>query len=706
MKNARFLLKMLGGYRWLLIVPLLATFAQTGASVLSAFPLKFIFDKLVHNIDPSFPMADPALKYFDRLFPGSVAPDQVHSSLAVIFFAAAMLAVVGALTGVLSHIQIVTASHIGRNVTSQLRNLLFEHLQGLPLGWHGRQKHGDLVQRVTGNIQDIEKLIIDGLVDLLAGILTLIGMVIVMLLYNWQFALLSIVTVPPLFLVVLSYTRSIKSATKQAAKSAGHVASVATEAMSAITEVKAFTLEEREQSVFQTTVERYRSAGLRAGRLEGEFNALVTVILAISTVVVMGIGAYVAAGHAFRFGPMFIAGGTVTIGTVSLFLTYLKQLYQPMRDLSKLTNLAASALSAAERIQEVLDERPEMVDSATEDGTWARLRGEISFRNVTFGYRKDVPVLRGVNLDVRAGERVALVGLSGSGKTTLVKLIPRFFELWGGEILIDGHDSRQYPLEMVRQNVGFVLQDSVLFEGTIRDNLAIGRPAATDDEIEAAARKAHIHDDIMRMPAGYDAQVLEHGKNFSGGQRQRLAIARALVRDAPILVLDEPTASLDVEAEAEVMRAIEQLVIGRTVLMITHRLSTIGQNDRVVVLDGGEIVESGTPGELRRAGGVFARIMAQNDARQNKPQANAYAGRVEPARAGIARAFLQDILADGPVRSRDILTEAGVCGVDHRTLVRARRELGVTSSRSRGGEWYWLLPVAVAASRPAVAAAG
>ena len=599
MTNARFLLRTLGGYRWLLIVPLFATFGQVAAGVLAAFPLKFILDKLVHHTDPTFPYAGAALTFFDQLLPGNVGPDEAHSALSVILCSAAILVVIAVLSGMLTHVQMVMASHIGRSVTSRLRNLLFEHLQELPLGWHGRQKQGDLVQRVTGNIQDIEKLIVDGLVDLLAGVLTLIGMLAVMLLFNWQFALLSVVTVPALFLVVLSYTKAIKAAAKQAARSAGHVASIASEAMGAITEVKAFTLEERELSLFQTTVERYRAAGLRAGRLEGEFNALVAIILAVSTVTVMGIGSYVAVGNTFRWGPIAIVGGTLSVGTLTVFLAYLKQLYQPMRDLAKLSNLAASALSGAERIQEVLNEPVEVAESSQGEGTWARLRGDVTFQNVEFGYRRGEPVLTDLNLHIGAGERVALVGLSGSGKTTLVKLIPRFFEAWSGAVLIDGHDSRLYPLDMLRQNIGFVLQDSVLFEGTIRDNLAIGRPGATDAEIEEAARKAHIHDDIVRMPGGYDAQVLEHGKNFSGGQRQRLAIARAFVRDAPILVLDEPTASLDVEAEAEVMRAIEQLIVGRTVIMISHRLGTLAPNDRVIVLDGGRIVESGTPAQLR-----------------------------------------------------------------------------------------------------------
>jgi ABC-type multidrug transport system fused ATPase/permease subunit len=694
-KNVRFLFENLRGYRLLLLLPIALTFAEVAAAVLAAFPFKFIVDKLVYKRDPSFTYSDRILGLVEQAVSNQPTTGASHSLLAVIVFSAAMLVVLGAASGLFTHLQIFLASYIGRSVTSRLRNLLFQHVQDLSLDWHLRQKQGDLVQRITGNIQDIEKLIIDGLVDLLSGILSLAAMLTVMLLFNWQFALLSIVAVPALFGVVLKYTKSIKAATKVAAKSAGHVADIATEAIGAITEVKAFTLQQRETSLFTGYVTGYRSAGLRAGRLEAEFNGLVTVVLAVSTVTVMGVGAYVVGGHTFAIGPLSVPAYSLTIGTLTIFLAYLKQLYQPMRDLSKLTNLAATGLSGAERIREVLQEQPEVTEPSS--GSYhrpGRLAGEIRFQGVGFGYQKDVSVIEGLDLEIRAGEKIALIGLSGSGKTTLVKLIPRFHEVTAGSISVDGLDSRSYPLEMLRRNVGFVLQDSVLFEGTIRDNLAIGRPEANQDEIEEAAIKAHIHEDIMRMPGGYDAKVREHGKNFSGGQRQRLAIARAIVRDAPILILDEPTASLDVEAEAIVMRAIEELIEGRTVIMISHRLNTLGKVDRIVVLDGGRIIESGKPSELRKKGGVFARMLAQQDETRSQLEPRHPVSTMGEATSKIARAFLQDILADGPVLTRDILTEAAVCGLDARALTRARRELAVRSRRSRGGEWFWFRPAA------------
>jgi ABC-type multidrug transport system fused ATPase/permease subunit len=284
-----------------------------------------------------------------------------------------------------------------------------------------------------------------------------------------------------------------------------------------------------------------------------------------------------------------------------------------MKNLSKLMNLTSSAASGAERLQEILDEVPEMVEPVRVYQGRDRVRGEVTLRNVVFGYDAGSPVLRGVDLHVAAGRRIALVGLSGCGKTTLVKLIPRFFEAWSGSVLVDGIDVEDYPLAVLRDNISLVLQDSVLFEGTVRENIALGRPDATDEEIVAAARKAHIHDTVAALPGGYAARVREGGRNLSGGQRQRLAIARAILRDAPILILDEPTASLDVEAEAEVMRALQTLVRGRTVLMISHRLSTLGSVDEIVVLDRGRVAEQGTHAELSRAGGLFARLLDEQN---------------------------------------------------------------------------------------------
>src|SRR5579884_3979172 len=581
----KFLYRNMKGLRGLVVLAVVLTVFQVSSDIFAAFPLKFIPSK-VQNVgnDPVclFPFLDPIESWFDipqidrslqpdpNLPPNPppeaqcpVNPNDVHarivlvshSTVGVIVFSVVILVIFGLLSALLAFLDLYLAAYIGQQLTARLRNQLFDHLQRLSLDWHGKQKKGDLVQRVTGNIADIEKLVTDGLVDLLAGVLTLIGVISVMLFLSPQYTLIALAIAPALFMIVLGYTKNIKAAAKRAAKATGQVADVATEDINALTVIKVFTREEREAMRFGSYVDKNKHASLRAGWLQAQFTPLVTLLVILGTAAVIGIGGYVANGLPFSIGPFTIAAESVDIGTLILFLTFLKLLYQPMRDLSKLATLANTAGSGAERIQEVLEQAPEVKDSPI-PGPYTgpqHFRGEITFENVWMSYVAGQPVLKGISLHLNPGKRVALVGLSGGGKTTLVKLISRFYDIQQGVIKIDGVDIRLYPLDVLRNNISMVLQDSVLFEGTIRENIAIGRPGASIEQIIEAAKKANIHETIMNMPEGYDTTVREQGKNFSGGQRQRIAIARAILRDAPILILDEPTAALDVEAEAEVM---------------------------------------------------------------------------------------------------------------------------------------------------------
>jgi ABC-type multidrug transport system fused ATPase/permease subunit len=633
-----FLYHNLKGYRLLVVLAIAVTVAQVGSDLVAAMPLKFIPSKVSNpRADPActFPFLDPVLNFFDKFDPTAVkvqgelkTPASLpcptvetdskprlthHSIVGVIIFSVFLLIIFGVLSGFLVYIQLFLASFIAQHLTARLRSRLFEHLQRLSLDWHGKQKKGDLVQRVVGNIADIEKLVTDGLVDLLAGTLTLIGVATIMLIISPSYTLLSLAIAPALFMIVFSYTRNIKAAAKKASKATGQVAEVATEDINALTVIRAFTLEEREDMRFKKYVGKNREAGLTAGGLQAQFTPLVSVLIVLGTAIVIGVGGYVAARNSFSIGPFRIAAASVDIGTLVLFLTYLKMLYQPMRDLSKLTNLASSATSGAERIQEVLDQAPEVTETYAPYTGPTRLKGDISFEHVYFGYTPERAVLQDINLHIPAGRKVALVGLSGGGKTTLVKLIPRFYEYQYGTLKIDGVDNRFYPLNVLRTNVSMVLQDSVLFEGSIRENIEIGRPGASIEAIIDAAKKANIHDTIMKTLGGYDRPIREQGKDLSGGQRQRMAIARAILRDAPILILDEPTAALDVESEAEVMHALDKLVFGRTVLMISHRLSTLGNVDEIIVLKNGGIVEQGSYKDLKRKGGIFAGLLEEQN---------------------------------------------------------------------------------------------
>ncbi len=635
----RYLYRSLHGYRLYVALAIFLTVAQVACDICAAFPLKFIPSKVGNpGADPSctFPFLNPVLKLFDTpvldpslsqapyappltpcpissSHPADAIMTSQHSVNGVIVFSMLMLIVFGALSAFMAFVDLYLATYIGQNLAARMRSELFDHLQRLSLDWHGKQKKGNLVQRVIGNIADIQKLVTDGLVDLLAGALTLTAVLCVMLFLSVPYTLISLSIAPVLFVAVLAYTKSIKLATKMVAKSTGHMAEVATEDINALTVIKVFTREQREYLRFGGFVDATRRAGLRAGGLQAQFTPIVSLLVMLGTAIVIGVGGYVAAGDTFHIGFFTIPAGSVDIGTLILFLFFLKLLYQPMRDLSKLTTLWSSAAAGVERIQEVLSQEPEALESSEPYDGPTRFSGDITFQHVDFSYVPDRTVLRDLSLHIPAGRKMALVGLSGGGKTTLVKLIPRFYGVQRGRVLIDGEDNRSIPLSVLRQNVSMVLQDSVLFEGTIRDNIAVGKPGAPDDEIVEAAQRANIHDAIMDDLGGYDRMVREQGSDLSGGQRQRVAIARAILRDAPILILDEPTAALDVEAEAEVMRALDTLIEGRTVLVISHRLSTLGNVDEIIVLKEGQIVEQGAFRELKRKNGVFAGLLAEQN---------------------------------------------------------------------------------------------
>jgi ATP-binding cassette subfamily B protein len=641
----RFLYQNMKGLRALVALAAIITVLQVSCDIAAAFPLKFIPSKVQNpGNDPAclFPFLNPIESWFDipqidptlqpdpHFAPGFPVQAQCpinpndprgrivlvrHTTLGVIVFSLLILIIFGLLSALLAFIDLYLAAYIGQLLTARLRNWLFDHLQRLSLIWHGKQQKGDLVQRVTGNIADIEKLVTDGLVDLLAGVLTLVGVVTVMLFLSVPYTLLALAMGPALFVMVMAYTRNIKAATRKAAKATGQLAYVATEDINALTLIKVFTREKLEAVRFGTYVDKNKRARLRAGWLQAQFTPLVTLLVILGTATVIGVGGYVASGYAFNIGPLSIDPYSVDVGTLILFLTFLKLLYQPMRDLSKLATLASTAASGAERVQEVLDQAPEVKES-TLPGPYSgpqRFQGEITFENVVMEYVPEVPVLQGITLHIGAGKKIGLVGLSGGGKTTLVSLIPRFYDFQQGTIKIDGVDSRLYPLDVLRNNVSMVLQDSLLFEGTIAENIAFGRPGSPIEDIVEAAKKAQIHETIMSLPDGYDTLVSEQGQNFSGGQRQRLAIARAILRDAPILILDEPTTSLDVEAEIEVLKALHTLMAGRTVLTISHRLSTLGHVDEIVMLSEGRIAEQGTFHELKRRGELFAALLEEQN---------------------------------------------------------------------------------------------
>jgi ABC-type multidrug transport system fused ATPase/permease subunit len=534
----------------------------------------------------------PLSQVIDRvLTPGGAnAGDRMYVAMAV----AALLALVG-LTALADYwsTRLLTAS--GLHLGSDLRAAVFQHLQRLSLTYHGERQVGDLSSRVTGDADRAQDMVVQVLSVLVPNGLLVIGMFAVMATIDPWFALLSIAVSPPLALNVVRSTRRLSAASKQARRLDGQVSATATESLSAVHLVQAFSLEHAQNRRFGTVASESVAAGLETARLQARFSPMIDVASAVATGVVLW------------FGADRVIEGRLSLGVLLVFLSYLGSLYKPIKAIAKLGTVTAKGVAAAERVMDVLATEPQV-----RERSWARPmprgRGRITFDAVHAGYG-DVEVLRGVDLDIESGETLAIVGTTGAGKTTLVSLVPRLADPRRGRVLIDGHDLRDATLASVRAQTSMVLQDSVLLRGTLRSNIAVGRPGATDAEVARAADLALVSEFAARLPDGLDTMIGERGVNLSGGQCQRVAIARAILRDSPILVLDEPTSALDAQSEDAIVEALRHLPAGRTTLVIAHRLSTVRTADRIVVLEHGLVVEQGSHAQLLRLGGRYRHLV-------------------------------------------------------------------------------------------------
>jgi subfamily B ATP-binding cassette protein MsbA len=412
---------------------------------------------------------------------------------------------------------------------------------------------------------------------------------------NWRFTLIALSVAPVLAVVVYTFTRRIKKASREVRKKEGQIVSVMQEVLSSIRVVKAFAQEEYEQHRLEEQSLEGVEIALRARSLKAKLYPLVEVIVAIGTALVLWVG-----GH-------MVLAGTLSAGSLIVFIFYIGKMYKPMQELSKMTDAYSKAAVSYERIREVLDTQNEIRD-VRKAKRLARVHGEIEFDRVTFGYEAGAPVLKDVSFKIEPGQLVALVGPSGAGKTTIISLIPRFYDTLSGSVKIDGVDVRRLAQKTLRQHVGFVLQETLLFHAPVWKNIAYGKPDATRAEIVRAAELANAGEFIRRLPDGYDTVLGERAVNLSGGQRQRIAIARAVICDTPILILDEPSAGLDAASEKLVFEALDRLIKGKTAVVIAHRLSTIRRADCIFVVKEGEIVERGTHGELLQTGGLYAEL--------------------------------------------------------------------------------------------------
>jgi ABC-type multidrug transport system fused ATPase/permease subunit len=515
-----------------------------------------------------------------------------------LLLAVVSLAVIVAIGALFDYWSTRLLSSAGLHVANDMRGRAFTHLHRLSLGYHEQHQVGDLTARVTADVDHTQDLLVQMLANLFPNLLLLVGMFVVMLEVDPFLTLLSLMTTPLLVFAIHRSRRTLRQASRRVRRADGEVASAATESLGAIGLVQAFTLERHQSGHFEQLSGDSLVAGVEAVRLQARFAPMVDAAGLLSTLIVLWVGAN------------RVASGQMKLGVLLIFLTYVGSLYKPVRALSKLTTIFTKGMAAAERIEDVLSTEPDIRDRPGAILAPPFL-GHIRFDEVTFSYGRE-PVLWAVSFDIQAGETVALVGPTGAGKSTLAALVPRLIEPRLGTVLIDEHDIRGYALSSLRSQVSMVLQDTVLLRGTIRENIACGRPGASWRAVERAAKLALVDEFTDRLPDGLDTHLAERGVDLSGGQRQRIAIARAILRDAPILILDEPTSALDTQSEELIVTALDNLPKSRTTLIIAHRLSTVRRADRIVVLDGGTIVEEGTHELLMRRSGMYSRLQRRS----------------------------------------------------------------------------------------------
>lgn len=516
-------------------------------------------------------------------------PDRVDLVLAIAVAAQLLLV---AVTAFVDYWSTRLLSSAGLHVATDLRERVFGHLNRLSLRFHGENRVGDLAARVTGDIDRTQELLVQTFAVLAPNLVLVVGMFTVMVLIDLTFTLVALAVTPLLVIVVTRATTDLKRAARRARKADGQLAAAASESLSAIHLVQAFAIEPVQEEQLGRLSRHSLDAGLESVRLQARFSPSVDIAGAVSV------------GAVLWFGAHRVLAGELTLGGMLVFLSYLGSLYKPVKALAKLSSVVAKGVSAAERVTDVLGESP-AIDDAPGARTAPRLRGRIEFRNVSFSYGRE-PVLDGFQLTVEPGETVALVGPTGAGKSTIASLVARLADPTDGAVAVDGVDLRAFTTASLRRQISMVLQDPVLLSGTLRDNIAIGRPHARPEEIDRAAGLALVTEFSSRLPLGLDTPIGERGANLSGGQRQRVAIARAILRDAPVLILDEPTSALDAESEELIVQALAALPSGRTTIVIAHRLSTVQRADRIVVLDRGRVVEIGRHEDLIAHGGRYA----------------------------------------------------------------------------------------------------
>jgi ABC-type multidrug transport system fused ATPase/permease subunit len=580
---SRLVFELIRPYRGWLSIVFAAMLVQIGTSLAAPWPLKLVIDDALgsHHLPHWLEWAH------DYGFGKHTLGVALFAGVATL-----AIAVVGAIA---SYIDNYYTTSVGQWVANDLRLRIYQHLHRLSLRYYDHARIGTLVSTITSDVATIQDFASSSTLDIVIDLLTIVFMVGLMFWLDWDFTLIAVAFTPVLLLFVFRFKKALKEATRAVRIRQSDVLSIVQRGLGSIKVTKAFGRQDLELAHLEAASHATVEAALRARKIKSLLSPMVAIVVAICTAIVLW------------KGTSLIIAGAMTAGALTVYLAYLKMFFKPVKDLASMTSTIAQTAVALERIQnilsadEVIQERPGAIDPG-------RVRGAISFDRVSFGYDRDEQVLHEVSFDIEPGQVVGIVGSTGSGKSTLLSLLPRFYDPTLGRILIDGVDIADHKVAALRAQIGFVLQDSVLFPGTIRENIAYGRPDAAEQDIIAAARIANADEFIARMPRGYDSLVGEHGNTLSGGQRQRIAIARTVLRNSPILVLDEPTAALDPQSELLVIEALQRLMKGRTVIMIAHRLNTLIGADKIIVLRDGVVAEQGPYDDLIARGGIFSEL--------------------------------------------------------------------------------------------------
>lgn len=595
---ARLVLDLLRPYRGWLAIVFVAVMIEIAAALAAPWTLKLVLDDALgqHRL-PDW------LSWAHDYGIG-------HHTMGVALFAGLATLGIAIIGAIATYIDNCYTTSVGQWVANDLRLRIYQHLHRLSLRYYDNAKIGSLISTIMTDVDTLQSFASSSTLDIVVDLVTIVFMVGLMFWLDWDFTLIALGIAPFLLLFVMRLKKAVKEVTRVVRVRQSEMLTVVQQGLGSVRVVKAFGRQDMEFARLEAASHASVDAALRARQVKSILSPLVSVVVAACTAIVL-----------WR-GTALIVAGTMTAGALTVYLAYLAKFFKPVKDLAGMTSTIAQATVALERIQGILsaDEIIAVPKDAADPG---RVLGGVRFEHVAFGYEEDAPVLRDVSFEIQPGQVVGIVGPTGSGKSTILSLIPRFYELGAGRILVDGQDISSLKLSALREQIGFVLQETVLFRGTIRENIAYGQPDATHEEIVAAAKIANADEFIQRMPHGYDSMVGERGDTLSGGQRQRIGIARAVIRNAPIMILDEPTAALDTESELLVIEGLRRLMKGRTVLMIAHRLSTIRDADKVIVLKDGIVAEQGTNDELIAMGGVYAELCRVQDRSSNRVSAQA-----------------------------------------------------------------------------------